>query len=201
MAAKGKGEGGRRSLNFNVGILGHIDSGKTSLGMLCKHLQHCTCTASAPPVSAAKVLSSVASTASFDKNPQSRERGITLDLGKKNPLSLPSVTKLCLCLSFSLPGFSSFSMPVPAHLEGTSSSLTDRHLWNESNVCLASECESNRHVTTTANFQVCLCLFRTVRLASNKFMLFRRLIERCPCYHYYVCVSLPVQGEDMKMCR
>ncbi|CAI8054509.1 Selenocysteine-specific elongation factor [Geodia barretti] len=74
MAAKGKGEGGRRSLNFNVGILGHIDSGKTSL---------------------AKALSSVASTASFDKNPQSRERGITLDLG-----------------------FSSFSMPVPAHLEG-----------------------------------------------------------------------------------
>ncbi len=46
--------------NINIGILGHIDSGKTSL---------------------AKALSTVASTASFDKNPQSQERGITLDLG------------------------------------------------------------------------------------------------------------------------
>ncbi len=47
-------------LNFNLGVLGHVDSGKTSL---------------------AKALSSVASTACFDKNPQSKERGITLDLG------------------------------------------------------------------------------------------------------------------------
>ena len=47
-------------LNFNVGILGHVDSGKTTL---------------------AKAVSTVASTAAFDKNPQSRERGITLDLG------------------------------------------------------------------------------------------------------------------------
>ena len=47
-------------LHFNVGILGHVDSGKTSLS---------------------KSLSTVASTASFDKNPQSQERGITLDLG------------------------------------------------------------------------------------------------------------------------
>uniref|UniRef100_T1IQA6 Selenocysteine-specific elongation factor n=1 Tax=Strigamia maritima TaxID=126957 RepID=T1IQA6_STRMM len=47
-------------LNFNVGVLGHIDSGKTAL---------------------AKVLSTTASTACFDKNPQSKERGITLDLG------------------------------------------------------------------------------------------------------------------------
>ncbi|XP_063283452.1 selenocysteine-specific elongation factor [Pelobates fuscus] len=62
-------------LNFNVGVLGHIDSGKTSL---------------------AKALSTTASTAAFDKNPQSRERGITLDLG-----------------------FSSFSLPMPDHLAGT----------------------------------------------------------------------------------
>ncbi|XP_071515573.1 selenocysteine-specific elongation factor [Panulirus ornatus] len=48
------------TLNFNIGVLGHVDSGKTSL---------------------AKALSTVASTASFDKNPQSKERGITLDLG------------------------------------------------------------------------------------------------------------------------
>ena len=47
-------------LNLNVGILGHVDSGKTSL---------------------AKALSTTASTASFDKNPQSQERGITIDLG------------------------------------------------------------------------------------------------------------------------
>ena len=51
----------------------NIDSGKTSL---------------------AKALSSTASTASFDKNPQSKERGITLDLG-----------------------FSSFQVPIPEHLK------------------------------------------------------------------------------------
>lgn len=44
-------------------------------------------------LSAAKALSTVASTAAFDKNPQSQDRGITLDLG-----------------------FSSFCIPVPAHL-------------------------------------------------------------------------------------
>ncbi|XP_055607597.1 selenocysteine-specific elongation factor [Uranotaenia lowii] len=47
-------------LNINVGIVGHVDSGKTTL---------------------AKALSGVASTAAFDKNPQSQQRGITLDLG------------------------------------------------------------------------------------------------------------------------
>ena len=47
-------------LNINAGILGHVDSGKTSL---------------------CKIISSISSTASFDKNPQSKERGITLDLG------------------------------------------------------------------------------------------------------------------------
>lgn len=46
--------------NLNIGILGHVDSGKTSL---------------------AKCLSQISSTAAFDKNPQSKERGITLDLG------------------------------------------------------------------------------------------------------------------------
>ena len=59
-------------LNFNLGVLGHVDSGKTTL---------------------AKALSTVASTACFDKNPQSKERGITLDLG-----------------------FSSFSVDFPQHL-------------------------------------------------------------------------------------
>jgi selenocysteine-specific elongation factor len=41
-------------------VLGHVDSGKTSI---------------------CKVLSYITSTASLDKNPQSQERGITLDLG------------------------------------------------------------------------------------------------------------------------
>ncbi len=43
-----------------IGILGHVDSGKTSI---------------------CRVLSEITSTASLDKNPQSQERGITLDLG------------------------------------------------------------------------------------------------------------------------
>ncbi len=44
---------------LNIGVLGHIDSGKTSL-----------CAS----------LSTVLSTAALDKSPQSVERGITLDL-------------------------------------------------------------------------------------------------------------------------
>ena len=67
-------EDGEVALNVNVGILGHVDSGKTSL---------------------ARALSTRLSTASLDKHPQSRERGITLDLG-----------------------FSSFTLPLPAQLRG-----------------------------------------------------------------------------------
>ena len=47
-------------LNINIGIMGHVDSGKTSL---------------------VKALSTTLSTASLDKAPQSQARGITLDLG------------------------------------------------------------------------------------------------------------------------
>jgi len=61
-----------KTLNFNIGVLGHVDSGKTSL---------------------VKAISTTASTACFDKNPASRERGITLDLG-----------------------FSSFQCPLPSHI-------------------------------------------------------------------------------------
>lgn len=47
-------------LNINVGVMGHVDSGKTSL---------------------VRALSTVLSTAALDKHPQSKSRGITLDLG------------------------------------------------------------------------------------------------------------------------
>ena len=45
---------------MNVGVLGHVDSGKTAL---------------------ARALSTRAATAALDKSPQSAARGITLDLG------------------------------------------------------------------------------------------------------------------------
>ena len=47
-------------LNINLGVLGHVDSGKTSL---------------------VKALSTLLSTAALDKSKQSRQRGMTLDLG------------------------------------------------------------------------------------------------------------------------
>ncbi|GIL85137.1 hypothetical protein Vretifemale_13547 [Volvox reticuliferus] len=62
----------KRVLNVNVGILGHVDSGKTSL---------------------VAALSTRLSTAALDKHPQSKERGITLDLG-----------------------FSAFTLPMPEHM-------------------------------------------------------------------------------------
>ena len=45
-------------LNLNIGVMGHVDSGKTSL---------------------VKALSTTLSTASLDRAPQSQARGITLD--------------------------------------------------------------------------------------------------------------------------
>ena len=44
----------------NIGLFGHIDSGKTAI---------------------AAVLSEIISTAGIDAHPQSKERGITIDLG------------------------------------------------------------------------------------------------------------------------
>ena len=61
------------TLNINVGVLGHVDSGKTSL---------------------VKALSTQLSTAALDKDPSSRARGITQDLG-----------------------FSAVAAPLPDHLE------------------------------------------------------------------------------------
>ena len=50
----------QRVLNINVGVLGHVDSGKTSL---------------------VKALSTHFSTAALDKSKESQARGMTLDLG------------------------------------------------------------------------------------------------------------------------
>jgi len=54
------GKGVADRVNVNIGILGHIDSGKTET---------------------VRKLTSIASTASFDRHPQSIERGITIDIG------------------------------------------------------------------------------------------------------------------------
>ena len=104
-------------LNVNIGVLGHVDSGKTSLGsspspqtkcqpaVVCSFCDYrvlsspATISRALLPISqrprrlAAKTLSTVASTASFDKSAESKERGITLDLG-----------------------FSSLQLEMPAHL-------------------------------------------------------------------------------------
>ena len=68
-------------ININIGILGHVDSGKTSL---------------------VKALSTSLSTAALDKNTQSQQRGITLDLG-----------------------FSAFHLPIPPHLKDGGFNLDD----------------------------------------------------------------------------
>jgi selenocysteine-specific elongation factor len=67
-------------LNVNVGVLGHVDSGKTSL---------------------VKTLSTLLSTAALDKSKQSRQRGMTLDLG-----------------------FSCFFLDMPPHLQSIYPSKT-----------------------------------------------------------------------------
>lgn len=58
-----------RLLNLSVGVLGHVDCGKTAL---------------------VRLLSTVLSTAALDRAPQARERGMTLDLGFSAFAAAPS---------------------------------------------------------------------------------------------------------------
>jgi hypothetical protein len=51
-------------------------------------------------ISLAKSLSTIASTACFDKNPQSKQRGITLDLGKRIIIFSISILKVELITFF-----------------------------------------------------------------------------------------------------
>lgn len=72
-------------LNINVGVLGHVDSGKTSL---------------------VKALSTLLSTAALDKSKQSRQRGMTLDLGFS-------------CFFVALPEHLQMAFPEKEHLQIT----------------------------------------------------------------------------------
>ncbi len=87
----------RRILNINVGIMGHVDSGKTSLA---RALSTTISTAALVGFIATQRRPSLLPKPTTnhqgmqDKNPQSQERGITLDLG-----------------------FSSFIVPLPEHLK------------------------------------------------------------------------------------
>ena len=104
---KATASSGKRILNINVGVLGHVDSGKTSLG--ASHRYDLPCRNVCPPcvthacfidacsspccpnarsslsalycAAAVAALSTRLSTAALDKHLQSKERGITLDLG------------------------------------------------------------------------------------------------------------------------
>jgi translation elongation factor EF-Tu-like GTPase len=71
-----------RTLNVNVGIMGHVDCGKTSLGALFHPFLNFLLVyfLSRQPFTA-RAISTHFSTASLDKHPQSIERGITIDLG------------------------------------------------------------------------------------------------------------------------
>ncbi|XP_018027040.1 selenocysteine-specific elongation factor-like [Hyalella azteca] len=84
--------------NFNIGVLGHVDSGKTTLS---------------------RCISTTASTAAFDKNPQSQERGITLDLGFScfdlpAPQSVASVTSNIQITLVDCPGHASLIRTIIA---------------------------------------------------------------------------------------
>lgn len=84
---------GMYAQNINCGVLGHVDSGKTSL---------------------CKTLSVIASTASMDKHPESQVRGITIDLGF-SCFTLPPISSHTLGTQVTLvdcPGHSSLIRTV-----------------------------------------------------------------------------------------
>eukprot|EP01036_Dinobryon_divergens_P000934 gene934-1221_t len=83
-------------LNVNIGILGHVDSGKTSL---------------------VKALSTCLSTAALDKHPQSAERGITIDLGfSAFTIPMPNEMKASVKGSYDLLQFTLVDCPGHASL-------------------------------------------------------------------------------------
>lgn len=88
------------TLNINVGVLGHVDSGKTSLGTLARQRSIALAACAHGSRAAVKALSTLLSTASLDKHPQSKQRGITLDLG-----------------------FSAFVVDAPDHIRGAMRAL------------------------------------------------------------------------------
>lgn len=129
----GGGGQGLRVLNINVGILGHIDSGKTSL---------------------ARALSTLLSTAALDKHPQSVERGITLDLGF-------SAFQVCtLVLLSALQEENPFTSSCPAQpdfLTMTCSNQPEASP-NSASRCLASPCRSLFPLDPS----ICACLLPRV---------------------------------------
>lgn len=144
-----------RRLNVNVGVLGHVDSGKTSLGERLPNLcllstimaligSSCTRyiltdpslamrdhgawrmhTTQRPscvrrwhcPSHAVAALSTRLSTAALDKNPQSKERGITLDLGFSS-FSVRFHSALAFCIQSGLVLGEFYLAPPLLHLTG-----------------------------------------------------------------------------------
>lgn len=84
--------------NINVGVLGHVDSGKTSL---------------------VAALSDVLSVAALDKHPQSQERGITLDIGL-SAFTVRCLLPCCGCSIMSLHSVCCRELNLTSHYDTNS---------------------------------------------------------------------------------